>query len=119
MKLNNSLSAIVTGGTSGLGEGTARMLAAAGVKVGIFDMNEDRGQMVAKEIGGVFVKVNVSDNASVDAGFEAVRAEIGQERIMVNCAGIGGGIKTSRVNAIRAISSRMIRKRSSALSIST
>lgn len=95
MKLNASLSAIVTGGASGLGEGTARMLASHGVKVGIFDMNEDRGQMVAKDIGGAFAKVNVSDNASVDAGFAAIRAEIGQERIMVNCAGIGGGIKTA------------------------
>jgi NAD(P)-dependent dehydrogenase (short-subunit alcohol dehydrogenase family) len=94
MKLDNSLSAIVTGGASGLGEGTARMLAEAGVKVGIFDMNEERGQSVASEIGGVFAKVNVADNASVDAGFAAVRSEIGQERIMVNCAGIGGGIKT-------------------------
>lgn len=94
MKLDNSLSAIVTGGASGLGEGTARMLAEAGVKVAIFDMNEERGQSVAKDIGGVFAKVNVADNDSVDAGFEAVRAEIGQERIMINCAGIGGGIKT-------------------------
>ena len=94
MKLNKSISAIVTGGASGLGESTARMLAGAGVKVGIFDMNEERGQSVAKEIGGVFAKVNVADNASIDAGFAVVRAEIGQERIMVNCAGIGGGIKT-------------------------
>lgn len=94
MKLDKSLSAIVTGGASGLGEGTARMLAEQGVKVGIFDMNEERGQSVAKEIGGVFAKVNVADEASVDAGLDAVRAEIGQERIMVNCAGIGGGIKT-------------------------
>ena len=94
MKLDSSLSAIVTGGASGLGEGTARMLAKAGVKVGIFDMNDERGKKVADEIGGVFAKVNVADNASVDAGFEAVRGKIGQERILVNCAGIGGGIKT-------------------------
>lgn len=94
MKLSSSLSAIVTGGASGLGEGTARMLADAGVKVGIFDMNEDRGQSVAKDIGGVFAKVNVADVASVEAGLDTVRAAHGQERIMVNCAGIGGGIKT-------------------------
>lgn len=94
MKLDSSSSAIVTGGASGLGEGTARMLGDAGVKVGIFDMNEERGNSVAKEVGGVFAKVNVADPDSVDAGFAAVRAEIGQERIMVNCAGIGGGIKT-------------------------
>lgn len=94
MKLSSSLSAIVTGGASGLGEGTARMLAKAGVKVGIFDMNEERGQSVAKDIGGVFAKVNVADVASVEAGMDTVRAAHGQERIMVNCAGIGGGIKT-------------------------
>jgi len=75
MKLSSDISAIVTGAASGLGEATARGLAAKGVKVGIFDMNEDRGQMVAKEIGGTFAKVNVADNASVDAGFEAVRAQ--------------------------------------------
>jgi len=94
MKLDSSLIAIVTGGASGLGEATARGLAAKGVTVGIFDMNEERGKMVASEIGGTFAKVNVADNASVDAGFEAVRAANGQERIMVNCAGIGGAEKT-------------------------
>jgi len=94
MKLSSDMSAVVTGGASGLGEATARMLAKNGVKVGIFDMNEDRGQEVASEIDGVFAKVNVADNDSVDAGFVTVRAKNGQERIMVNCAGIGGGIKT-------------------------
>ena len=94
MKLSNEISAVVTGGASGLGEGTARLLASKGVKVGIFDMNDERGEMVAKEIGGVFAKVDVSDNDQVDAGFEKVRAAIGQERIMINCAGIGGAMKT-------------------------
>lgn len=98
MKLDHSLSAIVTGGASGLGEGTARYLAAAGVKVGIFDMNEERGQRVAKDIGGVFAKVNVADSANVDAGLAHCRAVHGQERIMVNCAGIGGGMKTAGRN---------------------
>jgi len=94
MKLSSDMTAIVTGGASGLGEGTARTLAAQGVKVGIFDLNEDRGHKIADEIGGVFAKVNVADNNSVDEGFDLVRAALGQERIMVNCAGIGGGIKT-------------------------
>jgi len=94
MKISSDITAIVTGGASGLGEATARGLAAKGAKVGIFDMNEERGQMVAKEIGGVFANVNVADNASVDAGFETVRAANGQERIMVNCAGIGAAMKT-------------------------
>jgi len=94
MKLSDSLTAVVTGGASGLGEATARMLAARGVKVGIFDMNAERGEMVAGEIGGIFTKVDVSDAESVEAGFDFVRAANGQERIMINCAGIGGGIKT-------------------------
>ena len=95
MELSKNIAAVVTGGASGLGEGTARLLAAKGVKVGIFDMNEERGQMVASEIGGAFARVDVSDEASVDAGFAAVRAANGQERIMVNCAGIAGGMKTA------------------------
>jgi NAD(P)-dependent dehydrogenase (short-subunit alcohol dehydrogenase family) len=95
MKLSSNISAIVTGGASGLGEATARGLAAKGVKVGIFHMNAERGEVVAKEIGGAFAAVDVSDNDSVDAGFKAVRAANGQERIMVNCAGIGGGMKTA------------------------
>ena len=94
MKLDSSLSAVVTGGASGLGEATARDLAAKGVKVGIFDMNEERGKSVASEIGATFAKVNVADMDSVDAGLEAVRAANGMERIMVNCAGIGGAEKT-------------------------
>jgi NAD(P)-dependent dehydrogenase (short-subunit alcohol dehydrogenase family) len=95
MKIDDSIAAIVTGGASGLGEGTARRLAADGAKVTIFDMNEERGQMVASEIGGVFAQVNVADEESVDAGFAKAREAHGQERILVNCAGIGGGEKTA------------------------
>ena len=95
MKLNSDIAAVVTGGASGLGEATARILADRGVKVGIFDMNADRGKKVAEEIGGIFAKVDVSNNDSVDEGFDFVRAANGQERIMVNCAGIGGGMKTA------------------------
>lgn len=95
MKLTSDISAIITGGASGLGEATARELASKGVKVGIFDMNAERGQMVADELGGVFAKVNVSDPKSVDEGLDLVRAAIGQERIMINCAGIGLGMKTA------------------------
>ena len=88
MKLSTDISAVVTGGASGLGEATARALAAKGVRVGIFDMNEERGKDVAAEIGGVFAKVNVADEDSVDAGFRAVRKANGTERILVNCAGM-------------------------------
>jgi NAD(P)-dependent dehydrogenase (short-subunit alcohol dehydrogenase family) len=89
------LSAVVTGGASGLGEATARALAAEGVKVAIFDLNVEKGEAVAKDIGGVFCQVNVTDDASVDAGFAKARAAIGQERILINCAGTGNAIKTA------------------------
>ncbi|QUD86871.1 SDR family NAD(P)-dependent oxidoreductase [Phenylobacterium montanum] len=95
MKLDSSVSAVVTGGASGLGEATARALASFGVKVAIFDMNEAKGEAVAKEIGGVFCKVNVTSEEDVDAGFAKARAAIGQERILVNCAGTGNAIKTA------------------------
>lgn len=86
--------AVVTGGASGLGEATARALAAAGGKVTLFDLNEERGAAVASEIGGAFAKVDVSDAASVEAGFDAARAAHGQERVLVNCAGVARPEKT-------------------------
>ena len=94
MKLDSSIAAVVTGGASGLGEGTARALAAQGVKVAIFDMQADKGEAVAADIGGVFCQVDVTDDASVAAGFEKARAAHGQERLTVNCAGIATGQKT-------------------------
>ena len=95
MKLDSSISAIVTGGASGLGAATARALAAKGVKVAIFDLQEDKGEALAAELGGTYCKVNVTDDASVTAGFEKARAAHGQERILVNCAGIGNAMKTA------------------------
>ena len=98
MELNSNISAVVTGGASGLGAATARKLASQGVKVALFDLNEEKGEALAKELGGVFCKVNVTDEASVDAGFEKARAANGQERILVNCAGTGNAIKTASRN---------------------
>ena len=95
MKLDDTVSAVITGGASGLGAATARALAAKGVKVALSDLNEEKGEALAAELGGVFCKVNVTDEASVDAGFEKARAAIGQERIRVNCAGTGNAIKTA------------------------
>lgn len=94
MKLDKSISAVITGGASGLGAATARLLASHGVKVALFDLNEEQGEAVAKEIGGIFCKVNVTSTPEVDAGFAKARAAIGQERILVNCAGVGGSHKT-------------------------
>jgi len=94
MKLDSSVSAVVTGGASGLGRASAQALASVGVKVAIFDMNEEGGQAVAKEIGGTFHKVNIMDEAGAEAGFAAARAAIGQERILVHCAQVSKGGKT-------------------------
>ncbi len=94
MHLNDTIAAVVTGAASGLGEGTARALAAQGVKVALFDMNVERGEAVAKELGGVFCRVDVTSDAEVDAGFARARQAHGQERILVNCAGIVSGAKT-------------------------
>lgn len=87
-------SAIVTGGASGLGEATSRMLAAAGAKVAILDMNTDLAEKVANDIGGIACTTNVSDDASVDAAFDKARGAHGAARILVNCAGIGPAAKT-------------------------
>jgi len=94
MKLDSNISAVVTGGASGLGEASARLLASSGVKVAVFDLNEERGNKVADEIDGVFCSCNVADEASAGAALEAARGAHGQERILVNCAGIALGRKT-------------------------
>jgi len=96
MIIDATLSAIVTGAASGLGEATARALAARGAKVAIFDMNGERGEQVATEIGGTFCMVDVTDEASVDTGFAKAREAHGQERVLVNCAGIAPAGKLVR-----------------------
>jgi len=95
MKLDNSVSAVVTGGASGLGEATVRALAAKGVKVAIFDLNAEKGEAVATEVGGIFCQADVTSDESIDAAFAKSRAAIGQERVLVNCAGTGNAIKTA------------------------
>jgi NAD(P)-dependent dehydrogenase (short-subunit alcohol dehydrogenase family) len=87
--------AVVTGGASGLGEATARALAGHGMKVALFDLNEQTGLAVADAIGGIFCKVDVTNDASVDAGFANARAAHGQERVLINCAGTGNAIRTA------------------------
>jgi len=86
--------AVVTGGASGLGEATARALAAKGAKVAIFDRDVERGEKVASEIGGVFCEVDVTSDEKVGAAFDKARAAHGQERILVNCAGVANAVKT-------------------------
>jgi NAD(P)-dependent dehydrogenase (short-subunit alcohol dehydrogenase family) len=93
MNLENT-SAIVTGGASGLGGATAALLAGKGVKVTLFDMNEEAGEAHAKAIGATFAKVDVSDDKGVDAAVAAAEERNGVARILINCAGIAPGRKT-------------------------
>lgn len=87
------IAAIVTGGASGLGEATARALAAAGAKVAIFDMNVEAAQKVADDIGGIGVECNVADSESAQAAFATAREAHGVARIVVSCAGIAPASK--------------------------
>jgi NAD(P)-dependent dehydrogenase (short-subunit alcohol dehydrogenase family) len=86
----NGAGALVAGGASGLGEATARELAARGVRVTIADLNEERGEALASEIGGRFAKADVTEEPEVRAAVEAA----GELRLAVSCAGIGWAERT-------------------------
>lgn len=86
MRIDSTTAAVVTGGASGLGQATAEAFAKAGIKVAIFDVNEEKGAAVASAIGGLFCKVDITDEQSVIGGFAKARAAHGQERITVHCA---------------------------------
>jgi len=88
--------AVVTGGASGIGQAVVKAIAAKGGKVVIFDLNEAAGQALARELGAgaLFVRVNVADESSVQAGVAAAVAAFGAIHICVNCAGIATGAKT-------------------------
>jgi NAD(P)-dependent dehydrogenase (short-subunit alcohol dehydrogenase family) len=85
--------ALVTGGASGLGEGTAIRLAAAGMKVTVLDLNMDLARAVAQKIGGHAEHCDVADEASTQDAIKAARDRHGIARVLVNCAGIGGGAR--------------------------
>lgn len=93
MKLSG-VSAIVTGGASGLGGATAEALTGAGVKVAIWDLNEEKGKALAEKLGGVFSSVDVSSEDSVASALADTVAAHGTPSILVNCAGIATGEKT-------------------------
>lgn len=92
MELNATI-AIVTGGASGIGEACARALAARGATVVVADLNAERGEAVAAELGGVFCLVDVTDTAAVQACVEVAQG-LGELRTLVNCAGIAAGQRT-------------------------
>jgi NAD(P)-dependent dehydrogenase (short-subunit alcohol dehydrogenase family) len=86
----DGIRALVAGGASGLGEATARELAARGARVTIADLNEERGAQLAAEIGGAFAAADVTDEAQVGAAVESVSGL----RLAVSCAGIGWAERT-------------------------
>ncbi len=94
MQINRETIAVVTGGASGLGAAVAEMLAEAGARVAIFDMNAEAGAERAKALGGRFEMVDVADAGAVDAALRAVKDDWGIPRVLVNCAGIGPAAKT-------------------------
>lgn len=95
MQLNNS-TALVTGGASGLGEATVRMLMANGANVVILDLNDERGNALAEELGDKvrFAKTNVTDEASVQTAINMAIGTFGALHINVNCAGVAEARKT-------------------------
>jgi len=90
----SGIAAVVTGGASGLGEATARELARRGAKVAVFDRDSGKGEQVAADIGGIFCEVDVTSDEKVAAAFAKARAAHGQERVLVNCAGVANAAKT-------------------------
>jgi NAD(P)-dependent dehydrogenase (short-subunit alcohol dehydrogenase family) len=92
MELTNT-SAVVTGGASGLGEATARLLGTRGVKVVVADLNDERGAEVAAEIGGAYVHCDVTNTEEVIAAIEAAKA-MAPLWSAVNCAGVGWATRT-------------------------
>ncbi|MBT2208122.1 MULTISPECIES: SDR family NAD(P)-dependent oxidoreductase [Actinomadura] len=90
----NGVSAVVSGGASGLGEATVRALAAEGATVVVADLNEDKGKAVADEVGGAFAKTDVSDEAQVAAAVQAAVDTGAPLRVIVNSAGIGWASRT-------------------------
>ena len=89
----NGASAIVTGGASGIGAATARLLAAKGAKVVVADLQADKGEAIAKEIGGAFCKVDVTKTDDIINAVEMAKS-MGPLRVLVNSAGIGWAQRT-------------------------
>lgn len=90
------LTALITGGASGLGEATARRLHAHGANVVVIDLNEERGNALVHELGEriKFQKTNVADEAQVQAAIDLAISSFGTLHAAINCAGIGSALKT-------------------------
>ncbi|WP_274426405.1 SDR family NAD(P)-dependent oxidoreductase [Chelativorans sp. YIM 93263] len=86
--------AVVTGGGSGLGEATARALGRRGARVAIIDLDADRAEAVAADLGGLAIACDISDGEQGEAAFESISTELGTPRVLVNCAGIATAGRT-------------------------
>ena len=86
-------SAVITGGASGIGEASARNLAGLGARCVIVDLQDEKGEAVAKELGGLYVKADVANEEQVQAAMDAAM-EMGPLRALVNGAGIGSASRT-------------------------
>lgn len=95
-----NMTALVTGGASGLGEASARRLASLGANVVILDRDADRGAMVAKEIGDKarFAKTDVTSEADIQGAIDLAKADFGAVNMLVNCAGVGMAMRTTSKN---------------------
>jgi NAD(P)-dependent dehydrogenase (short-subunit alcohol dehydrogenase family) len=99
MKLTEGIGALIAGGASGLGEATVRELAARGARVTIADLNEERGAALASELGGQFVKADVTDEEQVRVAVDAA----GELQLAVSCAGIGWAERTVKKDGPAAL----------------
>jgi NAD(P)-dependent dehydrogenase (short-subunit alcohol dehydrogenase family) len=95
----DGIGALVAGGASGLGEATARALTARGARVTIADLNEERGESLAEEVGAAFVRADVTDEGQVQAAVEAA----GELRLAVSCAGVGWAERTVKKDGPAAL----------------
>lgn len=98
MEFNLNILVVIMGGVLGFGVVIVCLLVSYGVKCVFFDLNEEKGEVVVNEIGGVFCNVNVMFDESVDVGFVKLCVVIGQEWILINCVGIGNVIKMVSCN---------------------
>ena len=90
MEIKNS-TVVITGGASGMGAATAKMLAQKGAKIALFDMNIEAAERIAGEIDGYAISCNVTDDSSVEAAIKKAQEELGSIRVCINCAGIVHG----------------------------
>lgn len=110
LRSTKGLVALVTGGASGLGKGTAEVLAKAGARVAILDLPQSNGAEVAKEIGGIFTPASVTSEKEVQAAFAKVQAEYGRLDALVNCAGIAYAFKLYSIQKKKHVDFEKIRQ---------